>query len=187
MVELAEALQRLSKDPKFKHHGDVKPENIVVTKSGIKLIDPGHFGPLDCAEGNLNRCVVTTPAYYPLLTPDDLFAMGIILWEIACRSHPMDGVAYSGAIDKSNLGQGLVDWVRGRELVGQYYLSPILGVRRPSDLRSDMPGALENVLLKALRLRINPDNKFDKDAGFASLADLASALRNVIAEGVRQL
>src|SRR4030095_12614643 len=75
MLELSQALQRLSTDPKFRYHGDVKPENILITQAGIKLIDPGHFGPLDCAEGNLDVCIVTTPAYYPLLTPDDLFAV----------------------------------------------------------------------------------------------------------------
>src|SRR5262249_33610081 len=102
LLELVRIMQRLSENPNFEYHGDLKPENIIITASGLKIIDPGHFGPLDCREGHLGRCIITTPAYYPLLIPDDLFALGIILWEIACRRHPLDGTSFSGAIDKTS-------------------------------------------------------------------------------------
>jgi serine/threonine protein kinase len=44
----------------FPYHGDLKPENIMVTMDGAKAIDAGYFGTLDC-EGQSLEIAVTTP------------------------------------------------------------------------------------------------------------------------------
>lgn len=80
LLRTARTLQRLSRNSAFPYHGDLKPDNILVSPGGVHLLDPGYFGP--------DR-YVTTPAYYPRMQPDDLAAFAIILWEIAAGRHPL--------------------------------------------------------------------------------------------------
>ena len=188
LLELVQIVERLSTNSNFKFHGDLKPENIMVTPSGVRIVDPGYFGPLDCQEGNLEHCVVTTPAYYPLLAPDDLYALGFILWEVICRRHPLEaGAGFSEAADKSGVGDELFRFVRQRELVGQYFLTPILETGRPAEIRRGLPPGVEGLLLKALRLKITPENKIEKEMGFENFTALANGLRALMASGVTEL
>lgn len=184
LVDLARALDRLTKNQEFRWHGDIKPDNIMLTSSGAKLIDPGYFGPIAATNGHLEGCIVTTPMYYPFLKPDDLFAFGSILWEIACRRHPLVGATSSHIIDKTRLSPDLVDWVRSREMVGQYYLTPILEAGLPTEHRPELSPVTEAFLLKAIRLRVSPDGRIDRDPGFADFKDLADSLQYLIDEGV---
>ncbi|MBX9685372.1 MAG: hypothetical protein K2X27_01645, partial [Candidatus Obscuribacterales bacterium] len=54
----------------LKYHGDLKPENIILAGAGVRLVDPGYFGPLACLEGMIPQVVITTPRYYPTLEAD---------------------------------------------------------------------------------------------------------------------
>lgn len=174
MVEVLRALQRLEDHPKFQYHGDLKPENILLSSDRVRLIDPGYFGPLDCADGAAASCVVSTPAYYPMLRPDDLFAMGLILWEVVCGVHPLAG----GGQEEMSAGEELRKFVRQKELVGQYFLTPLLRMSRPSVTVRGMDQRLEQFLLKALRLKTIAENRFELSDGFSSFASMADALRD---------
>jgi serine/threonine protein kinase len=44
LVEILETLDRVVARSPIKYHGDLKPENIIVTTTGAKIIDPGYFG-----------------------------------------------------------------------------------------------------------------------------------------------
>lgn len=178
-IELAKAMERLTHNRWFGQHGDLKPDNIMITGGKIKLIDPGYFGTLDTAGGTTGRCVVTTPAYYPLLAPDDLLAFGIILWEAVLKKHPLGGATYSEEIDQSNLGEDLKNWVHYKELVGQYYLTPILEAGRPSAIKPDITPELEKMLMKGIRLTVRDDKKIDKCDGYKSFAEFASDLERM--------
>ena len=187
MVELADCLYRLSCNTCFQYHGDLKPDHILIADQGIKLLSPGYFGPLHIKEATLRSCVVTTPAYYPLLVPDDLLAFGILLWEVTCKSYPLGGHSDSGVINKSNLGEALVQWVEEKELVGQYYLTPILETGLPSKTRPGLPAALESLLLKAMNLQIRSDGKIDRRQGFTSFDQISTALRGLQALDIDEL
>jgi serine/threonine protein kinase len=175
-IELAHIMERLSQNRWFGHHGDLKPENIMISTDGIKLIDPGYFGTLDATGGTVDKCIVTTPAYYPLLAPDDLLSFGIILWEAVLKKHPLGGATSLEAIDQTNLGEDLINWARYKELVGQYYLTPILEAGRPSAINPAISPELEMVLMKGIRLHVRNDNKIDKIDGYKSFAEFAADL-----------
>ncbi len=188
IATLCDSLDDLSRNPKFGYHGDLKPENILVDAAGrMRLIDTGYFGPLDCWDDNYDNCIVTTPGYYPELKPDDLLAVGIVLWEIACKQHPLDGECSLDEIPSDALEEELVDWVREAQGVGQYFLIPLLYAGRPSTIRPDLSAEAEHVLLKGLRLKLTSDGKLGRDSGFETFSDLAEALRGLIASGTTEL
>lgn len=80
LLRIARTMLRLERIPAFAYHGDLKPDNILISPLGIHLIDPGYFGP---------ERFITTPAYYPKGQPDDLAAFALILWEIAAGKNPL--------------------------------------------------------------------------------------------------
>jgi len=185
VLELVQSLDSLNSADHSFHHGGIKPDNIMVTDGGIKLLDPGHFGPLDTQEGVIDNCMVTTPSYYPLLMPDDLYAVGIICWEAACQAHPMDGLINSQLMDLSKTGEELCAFVRSRELAGEYFFTPILQAVRPSVVRPGMPAELEEFLLAALRLKVS-GRTIDLAPGFASFTEMIAALHALQEAGIHE-
>ncbi len=185
LIEIAEIMSRLEAHSNWKH-GNLKPENLIVTDAGVKVIDPGYFGQLNCHEGENLNCAVTTTAYYPLLTPDDILAFGIILWEIATKQHPLFPVD-SSTEDNFSTGSNLTDWVEEYQSVGQHFLSPIVRLRRPSDILPNVSPLLEILLLKALQLKVNDDNLLDREEGFATFTELANALLELQESGLDRL
>lgn len=185
LIEIAETMSRLEKDSDWTH-GNLKPENIMVTTAGVKVIDPGYFGPLSCHEGQDLTCAITTTSYYPLLIPDDIFAFGIMLWEIATKEHPLFPMASDTTVD-SPIADNLNAWIEEYRSVGQNFLTPILRLRRPSELLPNVPSALETLLLKALRLTVNGDNVIDKADGFSNFAELKDSLMSLREVGLDRL
>lgn len=185
MIEIAVALNRLSQNPNFQYHGDLKPENILVTSNSVKLIDPGYFGSKEKREP---QTMITTPSYYPMLESDDMFAFGLILWEIACQQHPL--IVQRGSsefIDLTYIGENLFDWVYSSELVGQYFKSAFLHIKRPSTYQKDIHPMLESFLLKAINLQLRADNIIDYKIHFKSFSQLIAALEELIEAGITHL
>lgn len=187
LIDLAQAMERLSRTREFEYHGDLKPENILVTAAGIKLIDPGLFGVLELDDGTQLTCAVTTPAYYPVLEPDDLFAFGLMLWEAALGEQPLRYKSCSERLDRRRASQELLQLVRSQEVMGKYFLSSILALKRPSEIRPGTTPELERLLVKALRLKFKADGTLDLDSGFRSFGALAGALLGLLSAGIRTL
>lgn len=159
------------------YHGDIKPENILITKSGITMIDPGHFGRLDLANGSdLPNCAVTTVAYYPTLEPDDLLAFGLMLFEMVLGFLPTAKAGDSQESDLSRIGPNLLEMVRLQEMVGKYFSSGILDVPLPSSVHPEISADVEKLLLKCIRLNVDPSGKLELDSGFGSFGAIADAL-----------
>ncbi len=204
LLELARGLDRLSKMPAWETHGDLKPDNVIVTATGVKILDPGHFGKLPGETGEID-CVVTTPAYYPLLQPDDLWAFGILLWHAAVRRHPLytpideplefhvsepetdakdlgDEEAISSFAPE--VGEKLFRLVRSRQNVGQYYLDPLLRLKRPRAIRPDIPEAVESVVLKGMRLQVLRSGQLELADGYKDFSEFAKALEQLVGQGI---
>jgi len=184
LAEIARCLGRLSDLETFHYHGDVKPDNIIVTDSGIKLIDPGYDGPIDTSEFTVERCIITTPAYYPSLVMDDLSAFGIMLWELAVGEHPLSGSAEpSGA----RLGSRLTDMIAAHEVVGHYFYSPLRSLRMPSVARAGIPVDVEHLLRRALAIEVTDDGKIELGDGFASFDEMVEALETLKEKRIKNL
>jgi serine/threonine protein kinase len=107
-------------------HRDIKPENLMLTADGVVLIDFNIASPV-------GQPVYTTSGTLNYMAPDitagidtwetspDLFAVGIVLYELLCRDHP-----YLGATPR-------IDYLP----------------RDPRELQPDLSPALAEFLLKA--------------------------------------
>jgi serine/threonine protein kinase len=190
LLDIALCMDRLLEDDAFDYHGDLKPENIMVTPSGMVLIDPGYFGDLDILKGtapqSLTNCAITTPIYYPMLKPYDMLALGLIMWEIACRDHPLARRAYSGDFDRKRIGDDLWDSITEQEKEGKYFFSAILGLEPPDVIRPGIPKEIDQLLMKGLRLKF-ADSKLSLDEGFKTFGELAAALARLLSKNIRYL
>ncbi len=191
LLDVALCLDRLSANEAFRYHGDLKPENLMITPSGVVLIDPGHFGAIDTYKGSikqsLTNCSITSALYYPLLSPDDVLALGLITWEIACREHPLIERSVAAKYDRRHIGDELWDFVRNEEENGRFFCSSILGLRRPSQIRPGLPAEIEEFLLNCLRIKFDGDGKIDRAPGFATMGDYATALSSIVRKNIRYL
>ncbi len=197
-TQLAHLFNRLENKSKF--HGDLKPENILWTIDGPLLIDPGFFGLLDCEEGELLKLAITTPAYYPFLSPDDSFAMGLMLWEAVCGFHPLvsrseykNATGFSTPITadtahgesadvveteyKSEVGESVKTWVSLMDPSCRPFVEPLLKLPRPTTVRPEIPVELEAVVLKGLRLHVADSGLIEKGDGFMTWEDWLADLK----------
>jgi len=187
---LALTLSRLNHLDSFGYHGDVKPENMVVTANGVILVDCGYFGNVQVGErldDQQKTLIVTTPRYYPLLRPDDLLAFGLIMWEAAMRKPLLESVAYSGDFPDNNVSDRLNDMVLEEEGLGNFNLTSILKAERPSHVRQGLPPQVDNLLLKAVRLQFNKKDELDFDEGFENFEEIANELRKLAQAGIHYL
>ena len=119
-------------------HRDVSPHNILVARSGaVKLID---FGVAKAANKSVQTGTGILKGKFPYMAPEqaqakpvdprtDVFALGIVLWEMICARY-----LFRGKTDAATL-----------KLVRE------ASVPVPSSLRDDVPEALDQVVMKALR------------------------------------
>ncbi len=119
-------------------HRDVSPHNVLVGRDGtVKLID---FGVAKAANKSVHTGTGILKGKFPYMAPEqahakpvdqrtDVFALGIVLWEMLCARY-----LFRGKTDAATL-----------KLVRETQV-PV-----PSSLRDDVPEALDRVVLKALR------------------------------------
>lgn len=174
-IEIACYLDELSRTT-FEYHGDLRPDNILITESGVKLTDSGYFGIMNCLEGPDLDCAITNCYYYPTLEPNDRMAFGIMLWEAALKSHPlMDTNSYVHEF----VGDSLNEWIAAYEEVGQHFLSPLKSIKRPSDLDPDLDPHLEEIILQCMGLKLSSDGLLNRSPDEISFQDIVNSLNKI--------
>jgi serine/threonine protein kinase len=191
LLDIALGLDSLMENEAFGYHGDLKPENIMITPGGVVLIDPGYFGSMDVVKGHEKKsfphCAVTTPMYYPRIEPDDLLALGLIMWELALRDHPLAKRFHSKDFDRKHYSDELWNQIIALEASGKHHLAGILSIKQPSQLRPGLPLEVEEVLLKALGLQFEFDGTLNIARRFKGFSELAAALARLLSKNIRYL
>lgn len=126
-------------------HRDLKPGNVMLAKNGVKVLDFGLAKFHHSADDNLTRAdaIMGTPAYMapeqmegkPVSGAADLFALGLVLYEMLIGTLP-----YPGASLASMMVKGAV-----------------VDLKAPSRSRRDVPVKLDAIVLGLLKQ--NPDER----------------------------
>ncbi|MBL8957656.1 MAG: protein kinase [Myxococcaceae bacterium] len=142
-------------------HRDISPQNILVGfDGGVKLID---FGVAKAAGRAQHTATGVLKGKFPYMSPEqaegeeldarsDVFALGIVLWELLCDKRLFKG-------DSDVMSQRLVKACQ---------------VPRPSELNTQLPPKLDAIVLKSLAR--------NRDERFQSAQELREAIEQYILE-----
>lgn len=157
-------------------HGDLKPENLVFSGNGrLVMIDPGYYGSLLGKDGRQHYVRVTTPAYYPGLDADDMFAAGLILFELATGEQLL-----TAHLDRAAVGAKLEARLHGLECTGNHFFSGLRAARSPASFKP-MSDSLSNVIAKSLGLAFDRNGREPELADrFNSFGELYLAMKSVL-------
>lgn len=143
----------------LKYHGDIKPENIMVTHDGIiKILDPSSLckPPLP---------YITTPPYNPFFKFDDINPFGVMLYEISTGFLPF----MSTIVDNNGLSI-----INREKIMLSNFISPIY-------LNPDIPKKLNDIILKSLHVKTDGD-KIIYEEGYKALHEMENDFKEIMAE-----
>lgn len=176
-VAIAEALALRCREGRLLFHGDLKPDNVMLdAEGGFRLIDPSCAA----AEGTPlgSRTLVTTPAYYPFLMPDDRGALALMMVEALAGVMPL---SVDLPFPPQRTTQAFQVWMDTLMASGRgRYAQALRHMPRLEDLSILISPGLAAVLLKALRLRRAEGGHLDVDAGYAGWPDFIADLRRAV-------
>ncbi len=134
-------------------HGNLHPDNILVSKDNVLLLEPTFPSAIyDGPERHQLLSCITSPDYYPLLDPEqDHLALGLILYYLFTRRHPITAPPRLPAppVRRTDPRLGaIIDLARERG--ANRFLSPLLNFINPSQVDARNEGAADALILRTL-------------------------------------
>jgi serine/threonine protein kinase len=168
---LAELVDRLS-ESKLHYHGNLQPDSILITRTDAVLLSPGLFDAnIDTVESTIQ---LTTPAYYPFFEPNDVFALGCILWELICKKHPL-------AVMHKDERMGLFapdmrEMLAYRKALNHEPICNFSRLKTPIEVCRNLADSSDTFLMKAIKLCFDREGYITGDPGFRKAKELSEAL-----------
>ena len=168
---IALVLANFAEIESIKYHGDLKPDNIIIDGGKVYLIDPGYFGDVLSKNGNTINVSVTTWQYYPMVKPDDMFAFGIMVLELATGEHPLKSESYY----IKTLDPGLQSLLSFKSNVDSTFTRRLAAI--PEFLKEHgCPVAVRDFALKCMGMKLNEDNGLELEETFSDFQELIKSL-----------
>ncbi len=183
LLNLARTLQELATTHEISGWGNLKPEHVLICDSSqIRLVSPGVFSKKFWIGKIRLPGAITSPAYYPTLEPNDLFAFGLMLWESFMGSHPLQHKAISREqLDKTYVGDSFLRMIESYEGTANHFPAALLEIKPPSQM--GMPERIEKLLLKGLGLEKSAAGKIEEGPSFDNFLQIADELEGVLKNG----
>jgi len=135
-------------------HQDIKPDNIIYTEDGVKIIDFGsvHISGISEIDSHIQRekqlgtADYSAPEYKlnnPVSTRSDQFSLGVLAYELVTGKHPF-GTGYAEAVNEKNINR--------QTYIPAPQLNPLVPVW--------MDGAIRRTL------KFNPQHRYDSLSEF---------------------
>lgn len=171
---LAELLGRVSAS-ELRYHGNLQPDNILITRTDAVLLSPGVFDAHSAIVEQ--KFQLSTPAYYPFYEANDVFALGCILWEMICKKHPL---YLNDNEERLHLfAHDMRQMLEYRKALNHEPLCNFSRMKTPSEIRPNLSDSAEIFLMKAIKLRFDHEGYITADPGFKTALEMAEALEKV--------
>lgn len=176
--QLVTALAEAQTSKQLAWHGDLKPENLLLTpKRVVRIIDPTSGCVEKDAAGQVGS-MLTTDWYNPAFETSDLPSLGLVLIEVLTGSNCLLSASPEVANSTRVLGPKLKAWLNAARVTGRAsrVLQRLATMALPRELLPSMPAAVEAVALKCLSLANTPTG-LEMTEPYGSMAALAAALK----------
>jgi serine/threonine protein kinase len=179
--KLVLALAEVSDSGQLRWHGDLKPENLMLTPMrDVVVLDPAS-GCVELGPNKQPQSLLATAWYNPAFETNDFFSLGLILVEILTGEHLLLAASSRDEDATRSLGATLQEWLSVARVTGRGspLLRRIASMKLPRELNPSLSQAIEDLALKCMSL-VRRGDSLDRIDTFRSPRELAEAIAKIL-------